>query len=317
MSQQKGMAAKVSWGVETTPGTEEARTGTSRVASCGLAAHRIAERVPHLVPSGSTRAPRAMFSKAIDINGPVEMPAAYSGQCLGLLLEAAMGAVSTSPSSGSYAHTFTLGASLLALSVAVERGVGASLGDEEFYGVKVGMLELSVAPGALMMLKLDLIGMSNGVRGGDSPPALATPNWISHAHAGTLSFNSVNYKLSSFVCRIDNKLARLDELGSLYSSEPEVTDFQSVEFEVELVARSDALYAAHLAQTASDAVITFSDGTRSIVFTLHNAEIDTYEDPLSDPGVIKQKVKFVGVGDDTKNGLQIVLTNASSSSRTA
>jgi hypothetical protein len=251
-----------------------------------------------------------MFTPSVDVNGSIEMPAAYASNGLGLLLEAALGSVATT-GSGPYTHTFTPGASLLSMSAAVERGVGASMGDEEFYGLKVNTFELSVTPGGVMSCKLDLIGMTSGARGGDSPPALGTYLPILHKHAGLLSYNSVDYKISSFALRINNSLARLDELGSEYSSEPEPTDFQSIEVECELVARSDALYTAHKAQTASDAVITFSDGTRSMEITLHNAQITSYEDPISDPGVLKQTVVFKG----TEHGLKVVLINDSPSSR--
>jgi hypothetical protein len=257
-----------------------------------------------------------MFTSSVDVNGSVEMPAAYAGNGLGLLLEAALGSVATT-GSGPYTHTFTPGASLLSMSAAVERGVGASLGDEEFYGLKVNTFELSVSVGQTMQCKLDLIGMTSGARGSDSPPALGTYLPILHKHAGQLSYNSVDYKISSFALRVNNSLARLDELGSEYSSEPEPTDFQSIEIECELVARSDALYTAHKAQTASDAVITFTNGDDSLEITVYNAEITSYEDPISDPGVIKQKVTFTGLGDDTNHGLKVVLINDNSSSRTA
>lgn len=316
MAVQKGFNTSVSFGVEVTAGTEVSRTVRSRVASTTLQAKRNSDRVPHLIPSSGSRNAKTMFTTSVDVNGSVEMPAAYAGNGLGLLLEAALGSVATT-GSGPYTHTFTLGSSLIAMSAAVERGVGASLGDEEFYGLKVNTFELSVAPGQVMSCKIDLIGMTSGARGSDSPPALGTFYPILHKHAGQLSFDSANYTLASFTLRVNNALARLDELGSEYSSEPEVTDFQTVEIECELVARSDALYTAHKAQTASDAVITFSDGTRSIEITLQNAEITSYEDPISDPGVIKQKVTFTGLGDDTDHGLKVVLINANSSSRTA
>ena len=90
-----------------------------------------------------------------------------------------------------------------------------------------------------------------------------------------------------------------------------------VMFECELIARSDALQVAALAGTQGDATITFTDGTRSLAITLHNATIMDYADPISGVGVIRQKVRFQGFADGTKHGLGIVLTNGNSSNRTS
>lgn len=312
---QKGVGSKVSFGVESTAGTEVARSATVRPRSTSLAAKRNSDRVPHLVPSAGSTNAAEMFTTGIEVGGEVTLIGAYQGNGLGLLLEAVMGSVSTS-GSGPYVHAYTLGTAGLSLSGAVERGIGGQ-GDEEFYGLHIASMELSLATGALMEVKVDFIGMGYGARAGDTPPALATPYYISHADCGAIGFDSGSYKPSSLSLKIDTKIARLPELGSLYTSAPEREDFQEITLTAEFVSRSDALYAAHLADTRGDVTVSITDGTRTLAITLHNACMVSYEDPISDPGVIKQTVTWRGLGNDTNDGLAISLTNGSASNRTA
>lgn len=312
---QKGFGTKVSFGVETTAGTEVARTVSVRPKSTSLSAKRNSDRVPHLVASSGSTNASEMFTTGIEVGGEVVMIGAYQGNGLGLLLEAVMGTVATT-GAGPYVHAYTLGTSGLSLSACVERGVGGQ-GDEEFYGLHPVSMELSLATGALMEVKAEFIGMGVGARGADTPPGMGTPYYISHADCGTVSFDSSTYKASSVTLNVDTKIARLPELGSLYTSPPEREDFQEITLNVEFVSRSDALYTAHLADTRGDVSVTMTDGTRTLAITLHNACMTSYEDPISDAGVIRQQVTFRALGNDTNDGLAISLTNGNASNRTA
>jgi hypothetical protein len=309
MAAQLGMQARVSFGEETTAGTEEARTISARINSTTLQGKVARDVVGHLYGSAGTAANvMDQFDVSKDIGGEIVMPACYQGNALGMLLKHAMGA-NADGGSGPYTHTLTLSGALPAgLSIAVERGSGG-LGDQEFYGNKIASLELSCQVGQVMQARATLIGMDCGARGGDSPPALTTPYYIKHNHAGSLGFNSVNYTLRSFRLTINNNLEAIRELGSLTATEVNRSAMQVVELECELVARSDAPYAAHLAGTQGDVTVTFSDGTRSLAVTLHNGVIMEYDDPISGPGFITQRIKWRGFGDGTKHGLGIVLTN--------
>lgn len=128
-----------------------------------------------------------------------------------------------------------------------------------------------------------------------------------------MSFNGVNYTLKSVELTIDNKLARQDYLGSAASGEPVLTAHQEVTLRVTLTGTSNTLQAAYLAQTASDIVLAFTDSPRSLTFTLHNAEISEYADPIGGVGIIEQTVTFRAFGDDTDHGLSVALVNADSS----
>jgi hypothetical protein len=309
MAAQLGMQARVSFGEEVTAGTEEARTVSARISSTTLQGKVTRDVVEHLYGSAGTVANvMDQFDVSKDVGGEIVFPACYQGGALGLLLKHAMGA-NVDAGAGPYTHTLTLtGALPVGLSVAVERGAGG-LGDQEFYGNKIASLELSCQVGQVMQGRATLIGMSYGARGSDSPPALTTPYYIKHNHAGSLGFNSATYVMRSFRLSINNNLEAIRELSSLTATEVNRSAMQVIELECEMVARSDAPYAAHLAGTQGDVTVTFSDGTRSLAVTLHNGVIMEYDDPISGPGYITQRMKWRGFGDGTKHGLGIVLTN--------
>lgn len=309
MPAQLGMQGRVSLGEEVTAGTAVSRTVTGRIYSTTVQGKVTREVVGHLYGSaGSVANVMDQFDVSKDVGGEITFPATYQGGMLGLLLKHAMGA-NIDAGAGPYTHTLTLSGSLPAgLTVAVERGAGG-LSDQVFNGNKVASLELSVQPGQVMQGRATLIGLGYASRGSDSPPAVETPYYIKHNHAGSLGFNSATYTVRSFTLRIDNSLEAIRELGSLPATEVNRSDFQTVEMDLELVARSDAPYAAHLAGTQGDATLTFSDGTRSLAVTLHNAVIMSYDDPISGPGYITQRLTMRGFGDGTKHGLGIVLTN--------
>lgn len=314
MGIQIGAKAQVSIGFESTPGTAVSTTVATRISSTGIQRKATHEALKTLSGDGTVAIASDSFLSTIDIDGPIKGPAGYQGSALGSLLELAMGAKSTS-GSGPYDHAFTLAQSQLTATLAVERGSLGGLGDEVVNGCKLNRLTLSCDTGKAMEFEASFLGMGGADRTGSSPTALATLYPVIHSHAGQMSFNSANYKLSKFKLTIDRKLQRVDELGSAYSAEPMASDDLEVSLDLELVARSDDLLAANLAGTQSDAAITFSDGTRSLAITLHNAKIVQYSDPISSVGVVTQQVTLRGHGDGTKHGLGITLTNGNSSSR--
>jgi hypothetical protein len=230
-----------------------------------------------------------------------------------MLLEQAMGTNSTT-GAGPYAHALTLAGPLLAgLTVAIERGNSAA--DDVLLGCKVNRLTLSCAKGEVAKLRVELIGMTANARTNDtaaSLTALASSFMIKHHHAGQLTYNSVSYTLKSFELVIDNKIARVDQLGSAASDEPTLTDHQEITIRATLTGTSNTLQAAHRAQTGANVTLTFSDSPRSLAITGHNAEVIDYGDPIQGVGIVEQSITWRCIGNDTNNGLAITLTNADS-----
>lgn len=306
-----GRDLRIALGEESTWGTEAARTMTVRGRSSSLLAKATHSPLPHLVSTASVGAVRSeSYQESERSGGTIEAVAAYTGNGLGLLLKHAMGSVSTT-GVGPYVHTFVVASTLpTGLSVAQQRGTAVA---EEFYGCKVGKVMLSVEPGKPMFISADIVGKNAGARAAASPslPALAAFTPILHNEAGVFAFNAVNYTLKKFSVTIDNHLDAdgVHELGSLYISEPDRGDYVDVIMEVDLVYRADTLYTAHLAKTASNATITFTSGSLSILFTLHNAIIEKCEDPISAAGYVTQSVRLRGYADASVSGLAVVLTN--------
>ena len=309
-----GLGSKVSLGEESTAGTPVSRTIAVPVLSVDFQQKRESDTLKHLLGSGTTRNPTSMIDVRKTTTGSVELDAYYKGGGLGMLLKHAIGGVTTT-GSGPYTHTYALSAALPnGLTVAVERGnTGA---DEVHAGCKINRLVISQNFGEPMKVTADFVGMTSASRTGDTPPsmtALTSRFPVKHYHCGQLSFNSVDYKLKSFTLTIDNKVVPQEELGALTSSEPVFSDFQEITLQVVVAGTSNTLNAAHIAATASDVGLTFSDSPRSLAFTLHNAQITDYSDPISGMGIIEQSLTFRSLGDDTDHGLAVVLVNADSS----
>lgn len=314
MAYNMGLGTLLSFGEESTAGTPVSTTIGVRIRSVDMQEKRQYDDVTWLVGSGSTRNVNAEILASTEVAGTIELDACYAGGGLGLLLKHALGSVSTT-GSGPYAHAVSLAAALpTPLTMAVERG--SSGADDVFAGVMVNRLTLSCNKGETMRVRAELIGMSAAARTTVTPTALtalASTFLVKHTHAGTLSFNSVSYTLKSLEVVIDNKLARVDQLGSANSDQPAITAHQEITIRATLTGTSNTLQAAHRAQTSSDVSITFTDSPRSLAIVGHNATIREYADPIQGVGIIEQTVTFRCLGDDSDNGILVTLTNANSS----
>ena len=162
-------------------------------------------------------------------------------------------------------------------------------------------------------MDLDVIAETSSARAGATTPAYGagdTP--VLHSHAGQFSFGGASYDLVDMSLAVNNALARRQLLGSAVTKQPKRNDFQSIELSV-TVEVEDALYAAFLADTQSDAAITFTSGSLSAAFTVHNAYLTSASDPVTSAGIVSQSLTFVGESDGTNEGLAIAIVNNNSS----
>ena len=313
MATDLGVSTRISIGEESTAGTGVSRTIGARVLSVDLQQKRrydVMETLESAMPGSGTS-----ILTQIMVEGTVEMPLCYAGNCLGMLLKHAMGSVSTT-GAGPYAHAVTLGSSLPAgLTIAIERGTSAL--DEVLSGCKIRRLVIACRAGERGRVTADFVGMTGASRTTDTPAALSalTAFFLAkHTHCGSLGWNGNSYAIREFTLTIDNNLARVDEVGTAASAEPAIAGMRSVTMDITLISRStNTLHAGHLAQTAADATLTLTDSPRSLAITLHNAEIHELADPISGHGVIEQRIKLVAHRDDSDGGLAVTLTNADSS----
>ena len=79
--------------------------------------------------------------------------------------------------------------------------------------------------------------------------------------------------------------------------------------EVTLDILENSLHSAFIAGTQADASISFTSGTNSITFTVTNALITSYSDPVNGFGRVEQTMTFTGLADNSNVGGKIVLVN--------
>jgi len=137
---------------------------------------------------------------------------------------------------------------------------------------------------------------------------------VFHFEAGTLSFGGNTYNVRSFECTIDNKLERRQVLGDKKTLEPAISDVREAMFNLTLEMEDDNLYNAQLADTTSDAVLVFTNSdSDSVTFTLKNAYITDYSDPVNTFGALERSVTFMGEADSSNEAISIVIVNQQSS----
>lgn len=310
-----GRGTRLALGIESTWGTEVTRTITTHLISTTLQRH--VEDVPlqHLMgTTGTGRALADSYQSIERVTGETVVTACYQAGALGFLLQCALGST-VDAGAGPYTHTLTLSdAAPPSLSAELVRGMenGAADITEELYGLVTTDWELSAMPGKPVEMRSSWVGKTGGTRAAAGTiPAIGALFPILHRHAGTMAFAGNNYTLSSFKLKGANKqVTDLQELGSLYITEPAVGAFAEITVEAEVVLRSQQLYTDFLAGTAGDISLTFTDTTRSLAITVHNCKITAYDDGIADAGVLKAKVSWRAYSGSSESGASIVLTNA-------
>lgn len=303
-----GRDAAIYFDEESTWGTAIATSGTSnaRPLISGSLTRTITKTPrPSLIGGTASAMRRSHVIEVDECGGGFSVECTYEN--VGLLIYTLMGSVADT-GSGSGPWRYRLASTLPSLTMEFVRGTGTS---ETLEGAKFASGTFAVAAGGVMTFDADVIAQTSAARGtktagvsfgtGDTP--------VLHSHAGQLNFNSVNYDLVDMSLVVNNGIARRQLLGSAVTAEPLRSDFQGVELSV-TVEVEDALYAALLADTTGDVTLSFTDGSKTMAFTVHNCYLTEASDPISGPGVVSMSLVFVAESDGTDEGLQILMTNA-------
>ena len=270
---------------------------------------RTVEKVPR--PTLKTGAAGAMrrshYVQADNAGGTFQIEASY--RSMGMLCKHLMGAVATS-GTNPYTHVYTFTDDVPeGLTIENVRGTGTA---EVFEGCRLSQGVFAVSAGGLMTFEGTVIAQTSSARGSAGTITYGgTDAPILHSQAGQFTFNSATYDLIDMSLTVNNALATRQHLGSSTTAKPLRSDFQSVEMSI-TVEVEDALYAAFLADTESDAHITFTDGTRSFRIDLQNAYLSTASDPVSDANVVRQTITLVGQSDGTDEGQKLTVLNGDS-----
>lgn len=308
MATGRGSNTYVAIAKESVAGTEEARLRSFYVEGVDLGRR-------------ATVAPIGHFSNVADVAGHAEIteykvggstdvPLAYVGNGLGLLLEACLGSVGTT-GAGPYDHAFTDG-DLDTYSLEVVRGDTSEA--EEFYGCMVDQWSLRFDPRGRALATLNWMGLGGANRAASSPtpPTLApAPTWVMGHHGGTLSFNSVSYICGGLTVSGRNALAPLQEFGSLYPAEHKPVVRERF-IEADVVWRASTLQAAHIAGTRAAFSLAFTSGSTILTIAATKAQIVEVSDPIRDVGYIRQRIKWQLFSDlsGPTQALTITLRNA-------
>tara|TARA_R100000655_G_scaffold24339_1_gene48926 strand:+ start:758 stop:1699 length:942 start_codon:yes stop_codon:yes gene_type:complete len=309
MALQFGRTAYIALNEESSYGTANGSPFgvNNRVFSVSMARSQERERTTHLSQSAAAFAVNTFDGFEI-AGGTIETPLTYKG--LGLLLKAAMGSVATT-GSGPYLHTFTPSATLPSLTIAVQRGTGSS---EQFEGCMISTMTLSCETGEEGRASFEVIGETASARGS----ALGAGGFgdgaqIFHFQCSTLSYNSAAYKMRSLELTLDNKLERVNYLGSKLTSQPQISDVREVTLTATFDLEDNNLYNAQIAGTASNVEVTFTNGSDSFNILIRNAEITEYSDDINSFGRIERTATFYGLTSGSNEAIRIEMTNDNAS----
>lgn len=316
-----GRQAALGFGAETTWGTAVARTHWVRSMSSGLML-RDAKRPRPSLYDGTAGVSRKHNVAEQEAGGPIQWIFGFEGQGL-LVAHALWGTPSTTgPVSGIYTHTYALGAAPPTGGLTIEeaRGTDPSTNVSRVYeGGRLNSLEWAIQASGLVECSADVIAETHS---GEATTGTITftSNEVEalHHNLSTVSWNSATYAdLTSARVKLDNGLARRYRLGARTTKEPSLSE-RKVSIEIELDYADATLLTGHTADTQSDLVLSCTGtGSRSIQWTLHNAFVDSLEDPVQNKGVLTQRVRFSGEADATDQGLTVVIANTQSTAQAA
>ena len=291
MALQFGRSAFIKYEQESTYGTAVTPTISNRVTSVSLGRSQERERTTHLSQSDAAFAV-ATFDAFEQAGGSIEMPLFYKG--MGQLFKAAIGGTPVTTGSGPYTHAFEPTTVLPSLTMSFQRGTGSV---ETFEGVMVTSMTISCEAGAEASASFEVIAETASARTTAITPSFGDGAQVFHHQAGTLSYNSNTYTVRSFEFTIDNKLERVNNLGSKLTGQPQISDVREVTITATLDLSDNNLYNSQLAGDQSDVSLTFTAGTDSMTFLLRNAKIIDYSDDVTSFGRIERTVSFMGLAD--------------------
>lgn len=307
-----GRSAYIALNEESTYGTANGSPFgvNNRVFSVSMARSQERERTTHLSQSAAAFAVNTFDGFEI-AGGSIETPLTYKG--LGMLIKASLGSAATT-GTDPYTHTYTASATLPSLTIAVQRGTGQS---EQFEGCMVSNMTISCEAGEEARASFEIIAKTATARAASIAPAgFGNGAQVFHfqSTAAGLSFDGSNYKMRSFELSLDNKLERVNYLGSKVTSQPQISDVREVTLTATFDLEDANLYNAQIAGTSSDVVVTFSTGgSESFKITVKDAEITSYDDAVNSFGRIERTATFFGLSGSSTEAVEIEIINDASS----
>lgn len=169
-----------------------------------------------------------------------------------------------------------------------------------FTGVRVNSFGLEVSPNAIVTGTFGLMGagMTTSQTALDATPtALQVKAGMSHI-GGTLTVGGSAAVCTAFSLSVDNGMEQIYGIGS--STARDVTWAEStVTGSATFYYEDLVMYNRFLNETTAAIVITLSDGTNTLTFTVPKAKFNTATLPIPGPGVLFVTMAFKGLKDAT------------------
>lgn len=333
MGNRYGTKAGVAVGEETAYGTANADTTFLGVISTDLG-RQIGKRDTEVIPTNDSPIPSALVCDTDESGGQIVIPLSFRG--FGKWLKHLLGAVSTAadtPVSGVHQHTFTaeiLETTGLTITQCkgTERASPPNYIREIFEGCLLSRMGISLQNQGEARVTLDVIAETAQTRtSSTTAPTFSTTQLtsiIDKCKSVSATWNSTTYYFDSLDLVIDRQMQRNNKIGDAATARPVPGGAMVVRANGQIDYTEDTTYAAHLAETSSDLVITIEGGQIAatgenfkIVFTLHNAELITYRDPTPGAGLLKAQITWAPKSDATDPGLAVLIQNGDSSATAA
>jgi len=180
-----------------------------------------------------------------------------------------------------------------------------------FEGMKVSNGTLEVSANGIATLSLDFIGQTSAARASAGTPTFTDAEFLKHHHSWTATHGSLVAGTRSLSISLNNQLARIPELGSSETAEPEISAPRAAEIVLVRSYRDDLQYAAHLAETQQDLTIAATGATSPNALSIigRNAIATVVSGDVSDFGVLTETVTFSAYADGVDPSFEIQLTN--------
>ena len=295
---------------ESTWGTAVSRTNWVQIYSCSLQERPEFAFIDHLSNGAADYADD--YQTRTIVSGDLETPLLFEG--MGLLLEAGMGAVPSTTGSGPYVHTFNRGTSFPGLTAELIRGNSGK--SEILSGVVFSNWSLLFESGAVARFNASMLAKnataSRNTAGTATYAGTVTNRAMLGHHVGSITFASNSYGCQRIEISVDNKLERLEDLGSLLTNHPGMSGYGEVIIRATIAYRNDQLYNDYRAGTTSNLTFSVTSGADVLAVTARNCRIRSAPGAIDGAGLITQEIEFAAKSDSSNGALTFALTNGQS-----
>jgi hypothetical protein len=292
MAVGSGLAAQVGFAIETTSGVRQAPTSFVEFNQESLSLD--IQRIERRGLKAGRRLRHAWAVGTQQVSGQLNFD--LSAETIGTLFRAAIGAVSSTSTTGGHVHTFTPG-DLPSLSVQVGKpSIDGTVHPFDYIGCKVNGFELSASPNEFATMQVDLVGEDELLDGTTASATYAQATFFTFAN-GKLEVAGAEVCIDSATVTGDNGLAVYHEICSDKAGKPTIreADYRDYGGTFQADFRNLTAYNRYVQGTEAALTLTFDAGTNAKLIVTGNVRFDGETPTVSGPEIVKQALPFVFV----------------------